>query len=1086
MKRSLFLSILISFSLIAFSQKFTPGYTKTIKGDDFNYHSPQPDAGISMLIRSQDARDFIEWETAPVPYNNRSESVTFLMLAGIDVNAEQAHSWDVYIDGLKYFTISTPTKINQEGLKWMGLNASVLEFKTTEVDKYGDLMGYLKLTLNSKKITPGKSVTIKVKPTESAGSQTWFMVFKYTTRNHVRVSAENAIRKSPEGGTQVLKTEAIYYGQPEVAVFTIGKDEFEKQLDFGYNVHYLEIPVIKRKTNIPVKAVIANETLVDEKVSLEPVKEMTIFLLHHSHVDIGYTHVQEEVEKLQWEHLEKAIELAEASQDNPPGSRFRWNTEVMWAVESYLKNADNIKRKQFLDAVKKGWIELDGMFANMLTGLCSSEELFHLFDAGVDISNDAGVRLKSAMITDIPGWSWGVVAPMAQSGIRYFSAGTNRGHRIGSIVKELGDKPFYWVSPSGEEKVFTWIHQEGYSLFHTGLGGNVQKNLLSEEKIFPYLNWLAENNYPYDMTVLRYNIGSDNGPPDDNLCELVEAWNEKYESPQLFISTVSEAFGTIEARFRETIPEYRGDITGYWEDGAISSAYETTVNRRNAARLGQAEVLFSMGQANQYPALEIDKIWNKIMLYNEHTWGSWNSISEPEAPFTTQQWETKRSFALEAEKASKELIQAAFKSSLPRGGEVEILEVVNTNSWTRSGWASYPVDVNKNAYRVFDSREQSVSTMTTHKNELAFYVTDLPAFSSRKYFLKPVDKHKKQKAVEGQLRLENDYFSLLIDKANGSIKKLVWKKTGEDFVNHDSGLGLNQYIYIAGRSPEDPEFATVKNVFQVDKNTLSIKFEAPGCQTLQSIISLDDFAPRIEITNNIFKAKVYDPEGVHFAFPFSVKNGKMHYDMALADCRPETDQLPGSNKNFISIENWVDISNNNFGITWSSPDAPLVEVGAIMNDPISYGYIDHLEPSQTFFSYVMNNYWETNYLAAQEGVVSIKYSIEANDGFDPAQAEKIALEQRIPLLVFPAGNTGENKKLGIYIENPNIIILASRIHEDELLISLQNYSDNPETLNYKNLSSKLFTADFWGNRKEAVSQDVVIPGKGIRHFLVYR
>jgi hypothetical protein len=1082
MKYLLLILQLLLFCSSVFAQELIPGYSKPIKGDDFQYHSPQPDAGVSMLIRSEDARDYIEWETAPLPYKFYDERANFLMLAGIDVNGEDPQSWAVYVNGHKYFTISSPTSNEKKELKWMGHNNSILEFRTTELDKYGDLMGYLTLSLNPKQLEEGKPITIKVKPVESAGSQTWFMVFKYTTRNHVKVSAENAIMKNPEGETQVLKTEAVYYGPSATAVFTVGKEFFDKQLNFGYNVHYLEIPKIKKKTNIPVKVLIGEDVLVDEKVTLEPVREMTIFLVHHTHVDIGYTHVQEEVEKLQWAHLEKAIELAEASQDNPYGSRFKWNTEVMWAVESYLKQANKKQRAKFMEAIKRGWIELDGMYANMLTGLCSPEELFHLFDAGVNISAEAGKPLRSAMITDIPGWSWGIVAPMAQSGIRYFSAGTNRSHRIGNIIKTWGDKPFYWVSPSGEEKVLTWIHQEGYSLFHTGLGSEVQKNLLSEEKIFPYLSWMAENNYPYNMTVLRYNIGSDNGPPDENLPKLVKAWNDKYASPQLVISTISEAFGIIEKRFGETIPEYRGDLTGYWEDGAISSAIETSLNRNNASRLNQLETIISMNPKVDYPQQSINGIWKNIMLYDEHTWGSWNSISEPESPFTLRQWETKRAFAIEASKSIDALSVDAMKSRESRGKEILALEVTNTNSWPSSGWATFTFDEAPNtSYIAIDASGNKVPTNSIGKYEMSFYVESIPAFSSRIYSLQAGGSLAKHTNMKEPYSIENNFFNLLINNKNGSIEKLIWKKTGEDLVDNISGKGLNQYLYVAGRSPESPESAIMKKITQVNESTLLIEMEASGCIMLVTQISIDDQAPRVEITNTLHKSKVYDPEGVHFAFPFAIKNGEMHYDLAMADCQPEKEQLPASNKNFITIENYLDISNKDFGITWVSPDAPLIEVGEIMNDPTSFGYVDHLEPSQTFYSYVMNNYWETNYLAAQEGVFTARYTIEVNDSYNPAQAEKLALEQRQPFIVIQTSIDQEIKKLGINIDNPNIIVFACRKHEGDLLLSLQNYSDQPQTLNYKNFPSKLAAADFWGREKEPIRGNIVFPAWGIRH-----
>lgn len=38
-------------------------------------------------------------------------------------------------------------------------------------------------------------------------------------------------------------------------------------------------------------------------------KQWKIHLVHHTHLDIGYTHTQDEVLKLQLENLRKAMEL---------------------------------------------------------------------------------------------------------------------------------------------------------------------------------------------------------------------------------------------------------------------------------------------------------------------------------------------------------------------------------------------------------------------------------------------------------------------------------------------------------------------------------------------------------------------------------------------------------------------------------------------------------------------------------------------------------------------------------------------------------------------------------------------------------
>jgi len=81
-----------------------------------------------------------------------------------------------------------------------------------------------------------------------------------------------------------------------------------------------------------------------------------VYLLPHSHVDIGYTHVQTDVERAQWKYIEMGIEAARKSASHPPGSRFKWNVEVLWAVDSYLKQATPEKRAAFFEAVKAGQV----------------------------------------------------------------------------------------------------------------------------------------------------------------------------------------------------------------------------------------------------------------------------------------------------------------------------------------------------------------------------------------------------------------------------------------------------------------------------------------------------------------------------------------------------------------------------------------------------------------------------------------------------------------------------------------------------------------------------------------------------------
>ncbi|MCK7483887.1 MAG: hypothetical protein M0C28_48030 [Candidatus Moduliflexus flocculans] len=79
-------------------------------------------------------------------------------------------------------------------------------------------------------------------------------------------------------------------------------------------------------------------------------------------------------------------------------------------------------------------------------------------------------------------------------------------------------------------------------------------------------------------------------------------------------------------------------------------------------------------------------------------------------------------------------------------------------------------------------------------------------------------------------------------------------------------------------------------------------------------------------------------------------------------------------------------------MTWTSIDAPLVEIGALTDETPRESerrvWRRKLEPSATLFSYAMNNYWHTNYKADQEGPVTLRYAVSPHLGSDPAVGQE--------------------------------------------------------------------------------------------------
>ncbi len=804
---------------------------------------------------------------------------------------------------------------------------------------------------------------------------------------------------------QPVMVTLLHIGEPVEATITVeGGEPVRHALASGYKTIEGLAPAVTEARTVNVTVEVAGKLLGQPSVDIKPVRKWEIWLLHHSHVDIGYTHVQTDVLKKHFEYFDQVIELARKSVDYPAGSQFKWNAEVLWAVDSYLREAPPEKREAFIGAVKKGWIGLDALYGNQLTALCRPEELVRLVDCAVRLRKEHGVSINTAMITDVPGYTWGIVPVLAQAGVPYFSVGPNRGHRIGYTLSEWGDKPFYWRGPSGKEKVLTWLAGEGYSLFHSGR--------LSGDRLFEYLKRLEAANYPYDMLQVRYSIGGDNGPPDPGLADYVRDWNAKYAYPRLIVATTAEMFAEFEKRYADQIPTVAGDFTPYWEDGAASSAAETILNRAAADRLSQAEALFAMLRPGEYPDERFCQAWRNVILYDEHTWGAHNSISQPQSEFVLSQWRIKQAFALDADTQSKDLLAEALGGYGPLGAQVKAFDVINTCSWPRSEWVVLPSQWQLAAPSVCDHQGRGAPAMRLSDGRLAFVASDVPAFGSARYTLNAPPMHSLavpacSASEDGELRSGD--LTVKIDRRTGAIASLTCTGIDVDLAEGEAGFGLNAYFYVAGRDPKDPKGNGPVRI-SVKENgpviaSLVIESDAPGAHGLRREIRLTAGLDRVEIVDTIDKENVYAQEAAHIGFAFNVPGGVVRMDTPLAVVRPEVDQLAGACKNYFTVQRYVDVSNEQFGITLLTPDAPLIEIGGITNDPRAVGWMEALSPSTTIYSYVMNNYWETNYKASQEGLTTFRYAIVPHrGGFDGAAAMRAGVEASQPLLCVPVAD----------------------------------------------------------------------------------
>jgi len=985
------------------------GYAETRTGQEIIYHSPFSEAEPALIARATDGNSAIEWQTAVCHQTEGRDSVQFIWLAGLGCNLGEKQ-FTLFVNGQAWGSFYT---LSKEKWRLTG-KYGTLHFRSILQDQYGDHFGYMRLTLPVKTVSIGKPLHLRAVG-EAGNSQAWFMVFKRKLHPYLQLESQPALLRTPSGAKQPCWGELLFLGDSMTVEIVSEQTVQQLHLRFGLNRFFLQFPPVTDITERHVKLLKDQKMLAECSVVQRPVRPMEIHLLHHTHLDIGYTHPQEEVLRLQWRHLENAMKLGQESRSLPEEARFCWNPEQLWAVMAYLEQKSPEAREALLQAIRQGSIAVDALYANLLTGLCQPEELFQAV-ADAESLRERGIAVESAMITDIPGWTWGLVPVLAQSGIRYLSLGPNSGHRIGHIFA-LADRPFYWESPSGEERILCWIHGKGYSWFHTGLiyhlKGKLLPNLLTEKRIFPYLRELNEKGYPYDMIPVRYNIGSDNGPPDPTLSDIVAAWNRRYITPKLVISNVASTFRKFEERYGDKLPVVRGDFTPYWEDGAASTARETAMARRAANQLLQAEVLFSLFRPMEWPATILKRAWRHVLLFSEHTWGAWNSISDPDDPFVRNQWLWKQRQALEAKKLADNLLNTICGQP---AAEVKSFAVVNSCSWERTDIVSLPPNTVPENRVVVDLSGRMVPQQRLKSGEVIFLAERIPALGMKQFRID------KPNGMSDSGPINKEWASLEFDSVTGSIN--VLKALDHQWVDTTPFPGLNHYIYVPGRDPTQAQ-----TVFNTSRITVTedgplfkewlVVSEAPGCLKLQRRIRLYKLLKRIDLKNTLMRASVREPEGIHFAFPFQILNGEVRIYSPWAIVRPDKDQAMGANKNWFSVSYGLQISDGKFQVVFVPLDAPLVEIGELSADPIVCGWKEKIGHSQTVFSYVMNNYWETNFKADQPGTTHFEYSLYFQRETEDAALYRLAVGRVQPLRIYWVK---PNEKLSV----PPIRIQAKR------------------------------------------------------------
>jgi hypothetical protein len=740
-----------------------------------------------------------------------------------------------------------------------------------------------------------------------------------------------------------------------------------------------------------------------------PTRLWRIYCAPATHTDIGYTDIQDEVIELHNRNTDLALELIERYPD------YHWNLESAWAAQMWLRDRPGWRHEEIYEASRKARLGIESSYLNMLTGLCSTEELIHNLYYSARLHREKGVPFKSHTLTDAPSHVWTLPTILANAGIKYLSVGVNQ-TRAPLFKKDIHKKsPFWWEGPDGS-RILTWF-TAGYSQAgHIGLKDGIDAMRIAIRANLRGWQQRGED-YPYDA-ILLHGAYTDNVYIGRGIAESITEYNKVYAYPKVVLCSNDVFFEYIEENFPDRIQVVRGCGGSYWEDGAGSSAMETGLNRLTHQDVVAAEAIWATAGALQgttFPRDKFDDVWDNVLLYDEHTWGAHNSIRDPESDFVHRQWAVKAAYATDAHDQANRLIDNGLDELVAR---VKVADgsvlVFNPSGRVRTDVVTVKIPRGSIVMDGDNVVPQQIAHEDTALRDVtvAFVATKVPAVGYRSYQVLPEGPNPSNPQRFKDNVLENNFYRITFDSQAGAIASIIDKQLDKELVDAKSPYKLGQLIYAAGGVlkegstpingpfPDQIEFKTSKGKSMNAAgsgpvySSVKIAAELHQFQVAELETILHESQKRIDFKFRLNKHLTYDKEAVYIAFPIGGKNPQFRYEIGAGHVRPNEDQFPGACRDWFAVQRWVTVNTDDHAVAWSTVDAPLIT----LCDMTPGKWLDELPITNgTIFSYTMNNYWFTNYRAGQDGWFTFRYSLTSGKSIDPHAASLFGEQVQAPM-----------------------------------------------------------------------------------------
>ena len=333
-------------------------------------------------------------------------------------------------------------------------------------------------------------------------------------------------------------------------VLLIAGQRYERHMDAvnDFGEERLEYEVPEWNGTIPARLEVNTNKRATFSLSLTAARKWTVFVVPHTHLDVGFTDYVGKVAEIQSRELEEALGLIHEHPD------FRFTTDGSWDVQQFLATRSNRLQQEFLGAVRRDQLGVPANYANLLTGYASLETLYRSLYYSKWLSRTYGTPFDYASTTDVPTYSGAYPSILASAGIKYWVAGPNA-DRAPFRLREKWNQvsPFWWEGPDGKKVLFWYAraYREMVSIF--GLPPQVGAGY---DSLPIFLGPYSNDAYKPDAVLL-------NGSQEENVtlypqtASVVGEWNKKFAYPKMRYATFEDFFSYIDERYGRDLPHIR-------------------------------------------------------------------------------------------------------------------------------------------------------------------------------------------------------------------------------------------------------------------------------------------------------------------------------------------------------------------------------------------------------------------------------------------------------------------------------------------------------------------------------------------------